>query len=37
MTSDADRIVELYERHATEWDRRGGHTVWLARSTIARP
>ncbi|MCJ8144818.1 class I SAM-dependent methyltransferase [Ancylobacter sp. A5.8] len=41
MTSPADDVVALYERHAHEWDRTGGRrkaeAIWLDRFIAALP
>lgn len=36
MSSDADRIVDLYERHAAEWDRERGPDARLERTWLER-
>jgi SAM-dependent methyltransferase len=36
MSSDADRIVSLYERHAAEWDRRRRPDAMLERAWLDR-
>jgi SAM-dependent methyltransferase len=36
MSSDADRIMSLYERHAAEWDRRRGPDAVLEKAWLDR-
>ena len=36
MTSHADRIIELYERHAEDWRRRSHERRFLERETLDR-